>query len=388
MHYPQSPTPADATDRPIRIAIDARPLSGPPCGYTIYLCSVIECLERGNFDITLFSNAELMPYYDEAAGLKAEIFGSAGNLIWENSNVPARLAKDSFDIYFSGANRGMPLKKEPGTRYVLGLLDIIPYIFFGNYFLKNWKAWVRTPALHRETVSQLVSLARADAVVTISGQSARDIGRIFRRRDAKPFLIKLRDVRDYSVEQAKPQFVYLGGIDYRKKVTVLLEAFAIFVRGNPLYKLVLVGSNYTSLLPLIERLGLRDHVVLTGYVDHDTKFRILAESQAMVYPSLYEGYGLAIGEGFQAGIPVIAGRGGSQAEVGGIGVRPIDPSSPEDIAAAMAEMLDPAVRQNWIEKGRKQLAILTDPAIESDMLDYFTEQGRLARAGRARARIV
>ncbi len=41
------------TEAPIRIAIDARPLGGAPCGFTIYLCSVIECLRRAGFDVNL-----------------------------------------------------------------------------------------------------------------------------------------------------------------------------------------------------------------------------------------------------------------------------------------------------------------------------------------------
>lgn len=388
MRVPSAAGSPASIDRPIRIAIDARPLSGPPCGYTIYLGSVIECLGRGNFDITLFGNAEFMPYYEDIVGVKTNIFGSTGNLIWENRDVPKVLGEGGFDIYFMGANRGIPVKKNRNTRYVLGLLDIIPYLFFRDYFLKNWKAWLRVPSLHRETFSQLISLAKADAIVTISQQSAKDIGRIFRRKDAKSFLIRLRDVENFVVDESKPQFVYLGGMDFRKKVDVLLRGFAIFVRRHPQYRLFLVGSNYTSLLPLIDQLGIADNVVLTGYVDHETKFRILGESRAMVYPSLYEGYGLAIGEGFQAGIPVIAGRGGAQDEVGGIGTRHIDPSSVEDIVAAMEEMLDPTVRQSWIGKGKAQLAVLTDPAIETALITYFEEQGRLARTGQSRLRVI
>ena len=127
---------------------------------------------------------------------------------------------------------------------------------------------------------------------------------------------------------------------------MLLHGYALFRRDHPGYRLVLVGSNYRDVEPLLDELALRSDVVLTGYVDHDRKFHILGESLAMVYPSLYEGYGMAIAEGFQAGIPVIAGRGGAQGEVGGSGARPIDPLSPPDIAAAMAEMLDPQAEGN------------------------------------------
>lgn len=388
MHTAPNTGSYQSNDDPIKVAIDARPLSGSPCGYTIYLCSVIETLRLGNFDVTVFSNTEFKSYYPEIDDIKKEVFGSAQHLVWENKSVPDKLDANRFDIYFTGANRGIPLRKSAETRYVLGLLDIIPYLFFQNYFLKIWKTWLRRPALHQETFSQLISIARADAIVTISKQSAKDIARVFRRKDARSFLIRLKDVSEYPVSAPKLQFSYLGGIDYRKKVDVLLAGFAQFSRRHPGYKLFLIGSNYTSMLPLIEDLGLGDHVILTGYVDHDTKFQILSESQAMIYPSLYEGYGLAIGEAFQAGIPVIAGRGGSQDEVGGIGVRHIDPLSADDIAEAMEEMLDFDVRQAWISKGQHQLRQLTDPAIETGLIEYFYEQGQLARTGRSRLRVI
>ncbi len=370
-------------ERPFRIAIDARPLAGPPCGYTIYIGSMIECLRKGPFDVTLLGNQPLRSCYNEADGLDTRIFGSAGHLRWEQRDLPQALASERYDIYFTGANRGIPLRKVAGTRYVLGLLDVIPYLFFKNYFLARWKTLVRHPGLNKETVSQLISVARADAILTISQASARDIARLFHRHTVEAHLIRLKDVTPTHHDRTpKNQFVYVGGLDFRKKVDVLLRAFALFSERHRDHQLVLVGSNYAAMLPLITELALTDRVVLTGYVDHDTKFRILGESRAMVYPSLYEGYGMAIAEGFQAGLPVIAGRGGSQEEIGGVGARLIDPSSVDDLVSAMEEMLDPDIRAGWIARGETQLARLTDPAIETAIIDYFCRQGRFAH-GRA-----
>jgi glycosyltransferase involved in cell wall biosynthesis len=367
-------------DRPVRIAIDARPLSGSPCGYTIYLGSIITCLRDANFDLTLLGNQPVLPQYDDALGLKMHVFGSQSHVRWEQVDLPRYLATGDYDVYFSGANRGIPLRKTAGTRYILGLLDVIPYIFFRHYYVSAWKRLLRHPSANAETMAQLISVARADAILTISQQSAIDIRRIFRRHDVTAYPIRLKDVDRRAPVAPKRQFVYVGGVDFRKKIDVLLQAFARFVRDHPDYRLILVGSNYVAVQPIIDSLGLNDRVDLTGYVDHDTKFKILGESQAMIYPSLYEGYGMAIAEGFQAAIPVIAGRGGSQAEVGGYGARLIDPTSADDIAGAMEEMLDPAVREDWVARGSRQLERLTDPAIETAIRVYFTDQARLASA--------
>jgi len=364
---------------PIRIAIDARPLAGSPCGYTIYLSSILQCLRDSDMELTLLCNAPLLAYYNEAAGIETRLFGSASHFRWEQRDLASHLAKASYDLYFTGANRGIPLRKTKNTRYLLGLLDVIPYLFFRDYYLRQWRKLLRHPRANEETVAQLIAVTRADAILTISQQSARDIHRVFRRRNVTARLIRLKETDQPSPAAAKRQFVYVGGIDARKKVDVLLRGFALFGRDHPDHRLVLVGSNYEALRPLIAELMLGDRITFTGYVDHDTKFRILGESLAMVYPSLYEGYGMAIAEGFQAGIPVIAGSGGSQAEVGGTGVRPIDPCNPHAIAEAMREMTNPETRMALIRRGQDQLVRLTDPAIETATLAWFTEQGRLSR---------
>lgn len=365
---------------PFRIAIDARPFAGPPCGYTVYLGSVLGCLRRGDFDVTLLSDKPLHDrYVSDIGDAETLVFGRRAGLGWEQADLPTHLAARSYDLYLSAANRGIPLTKSPHTRYLLVLYDVIPYIFFRDYYLRRWRDFLRQRSMRSELTAQLIAVLRADAILTISRQSAVDIRRIFFRRAVTPILIRLRDVEERKPTVPEPQFVYVGGTDFRKRLDTLLRGFALFRRHHPNHRLVLVGWNYARVNPLIEELGLEQHVVLTGYVNEDVKFGVLGESLAMVYPSLYEGYGLAISEGFQARIPVIAGTGGSQREVGGTGVRPIDPRSPEDVAIAMEEMLDPITRAEWISRGDAQLARLRDPAIDEETLAYFVEQARLAR---------
>ncbi len=380
------PSVAEA-EPPFRIAIDARPMCGSPCGMTVHLASIVALLRKANFDITLLAGQPLTLEYEELAGLKTAIFGSHSTLPWEHRDLPRFLQANDFDLYLSDANRGIPMRKKPGTRYILGLLDIIPYLYAWEYFGKNLHHRIRYPRINTEAVSQLISVFRADAILTISRQSAQDIATVFRRRNVTASLIRLKDVDLTAAHTLKDQFVYVGGADPRKKVDVLIRAFALFAADHPHFQLFLIGSNYWKFDPLIAELGLTGRVIATGFVSHEEKFRILGESRAMVYPSLYEGYGLALAEAMQAGIPVIGGRGGSQAEVGGQAVRYINPLSAGEIAQAMGEMLDPAVREGWIARGREQLKVLTDPQIETRLVDYFVEQGRVARGRRAKLKV-
>jgi hypothetical protein len=95
---------------------------------------VIGCLRNAGFELTLLTNAPLRAQYADAAGLPVVLFGRASHILWELRDLASVLATQGFDIYFTGANRGIPWRKRRNTRYVLGLLDVIPYKFFRSIF--------------------------------------------------------------------------------------------------------------------------------------------------------------------------------------------------------------------------------------------------------------
>lgn len=75
---------------------------------------------------------------------------------------------------------------------------------------------------------------------------------------------------------------------------------------------------------------------------------------ALVYPSLYEGFGMPVIEAMASGCPVITTRHGSLAEAAGDAALFINGDSPEEMRAALARMLDPAVRADLRERGFRQ----------------------------------
>jgi glycosyltransferase involved in cell wall biosynthesis len=353
-----------------KVAIDARPLAGGYRGYTSYLISIIEPLLEAGFDITLLTNEALNPAHEVVKRCRVEQFGSAKAWAWEQVDVPRYLDREHHDIYLVGTNKGLPWRKRKGTRYILALLDVIPFKFPRIYLKPHYIVRELRP------VSFLISIVRADELITISEASARDVQAIF-HRPAKALLMWLPPLKPQKTEPKK-QFFYVGGVDARKRVDVLLVAFAEFSKRHPDYHLVLIGKGYEVFNDLVGELKLKDKVTMTGYVDEDTKMRLIGESQAFVYPSLYEGYGLVIAEGFQAGVPGIAGPGGSQAEIGGEGVIYIDPTRPADVDAAMEQILDPQERAKLEAGMAQQVKKLFGSHIAKAIADYFSEQARKA----------
>ncbi|MBM3780728.1 MAG: glycosyltransferase family 4 protein [Acidobacteria bacterium] len=152
-------------------------------------------------------------------------------------------------------------------------------------------------------------------------------------------------VRSWRARQSSRHFLALGTLEPRKNLGVLLDAYALLrARCPQAPPLVLAGQSTPAAEPWQRRAGASDlagHVRQPGYVDDETKQRLLAEAHALIMPSLDEGFGLPVLEAMAAGVPVIVSTGGSLPEVAGPAARPIDPHDPETFAAEMQRLLEP-----------------------------------------------
>jgi glycosyltransferase involved in cell wall biosynthesis len=116
----------------------------------------------------------------------------------------------------------------------------------------------------------------------------------------------------------------------------LLEAFALLRKERAELRLVLTGSG-------LEQLPAGDGVEIRGHVSGDELVRLYGTASALVFPSLYEGFGLPPLEAMACGCPVAASDAGALPEVLGDAAAFFDPTEPEAIAAAAREVLaDPS----------------------------------------------
>jgi glycosyltransferase involved in cell wall biosynthesis len=112
----------------------------------------------------------------------------------------------------------------------------------------------------------------------------------------------------------------------------LLEAFGLIRRERPELRLVLTGSG-------LENLPARPGVEVRGHVPREELVRLYQTAEALVFPSLYEGFGLPPLEAMACGCPVAVSRAGALPEVCGDAARYFDPAEPEEIAAATLDVL-------------------------------------------------
>ena len=95
-------------------------------------------------------------------------------------------------------------------------------------------------------------------------------------------------------------------------------------------------------------------MIFIGHADVAQLAGIMAAAEALVYPSLFEGFGIPIIEAFSAGTPVITSNVTSMPEIAGDAALIIDPHNPDTITDAMLQLSDPAVRATLIERGHRQ----------------------------------
>jgi glycosyltransferase involved in cell wall biosynthesis len=146
-----------------------------------------------------------------------------------------------------------------------------------------------------------------------------------------------------------PYLVYPARPWRHKNHPRLYEAFALLRRERPELRLVLTGEgDYGALPPGVEA---------RGRVSEDELVTLYCGAAALVFPSLYEGFGMPVVEAMASGTPVAAAATTSIPEVAGDAARLFDPRDPEAIAAAVDDVLrDP---EPWVERGLERAKLFT-----------------------------
>ena len=156
-------------------------------------------------------------------------------------------------------------------------------------------------------------------------------------------------------------FLFVGGIHPRKNLMNLLKAFSLFKKWQKSnMKLMVAGRlawQYEDLVEKLKSYKYREDVVMLNYVSDEQLAKISASAYALVYPSLFEGFGLPILEAMQSGTPVICSNTSSMPEIAGEAALFADPNDPDAIAKQMLALYkDESLRNAQIEKGLQRAA--------------------------------
>ena len=170
-------------------------------------------------------------------------------------------------------------------------------------------------------------------------------------RDAETFKVKKEEQRQWQKKYHlnKPYFLAYGSTAPRKNIPRLMEAFAGNRNLRKKAQLVIVG-NYAP------KQKLPPGVVLTGFLPRRAMLNLFSGARALVYPSLYEGFGLPILEAFALGVPVITSNLSSMVEIAGRAALLVDPHSLAQLSRAMERILgDVKLSKRLVMAGRQRV---------------------------------
>lgn len=157
-------------------------------------------------------------------------------------------------------------------------------------------------------------------------------------------------------------FLFVGLIHKRKNLDNIFRAFDKFKsqRQNNV-KLVVVGDKkwwHGEIEDTYNNMVFKDDVVMLGYQPIDIVVRLTASARAIVYPSLFEGFGLPIVDAFNSHVPVITSTTSAMPEIAGDAGVLVNPYEPDEIASAMSNInYDNDFRDEIVKRGvlRKDL---------------------------------
>ncbi|MGD2166306.1 MAG: glycosyltransferase family 1 protein [Anaerolineae bacterium] len=167
--------------------------------------------------------------------------------------------------------------------------------------------------------------------------------------------------------------VFVGTLEPRKNLVRLIEAFAEVQDGR--HKLVLAGGKgwlCEELFARVEDLGLENDVQFPGYVPNEELPLWYNAAMALVYPSLYEGFGMPVTEAQACGTPVLASNTSSLPEAAGDAALLVDPHDAEAIAAGLRQILsDSALREQLSRRGLEHAQTFSWPRTARETVQVY-----------------
>jgi glycosyltransferase involved in cell wall biosynthesis len=353
-----------------------------------HLLKIDPGLEACLFCLSLRGGHRMKSVASSLAGVEARGYNLPANFLYyrwwtRTSAFPAETLLGEFDIFHATNYQAPALRR---ARLVSTVHDI-------NFY--------RFPEMQSKGINRFMKtlprlLERSRRVLADSRFTAGELVEVFQLPEEKVSVVypglnpvflespskeeTATALRAYGL--APPYLAYVGNLHPRKNLATLVEAFSLLRREGLGHRLAVIGggglgrlnnSEYRKLVQRVKDLGLEDEVVFTGYVPDDRLKSLLACADMLVFPSIYEGFGLPPLEAMACGVPVITSRRASLPEVVGDAALLLDdPLDPEEIAAKVKRLIEEAgLRKDLVRKGLEIVPNFTWDKAAREVLEVY-----------------
>lgn len=309
--------------------------------------------------------------------------------LWEQNALPNAAKNENCDMLHCTSNTA-PVNTD--IPLVVTLHDII-YLESISIFKKGGTWYQKLGNLYRRWVVPRV-IKKSKKIITVSDFEKNRIREFFGWPEDNDKLVAIyngvsehfRKIEDESeLHRVKKKYklpekfiFFLGNTDPKKNTPGVLKAFADFNKENPEnIPLVMLDFDPDVLKKMLSDIGekvLLDQIHLTGYVINTDLPAIYNLCEIFLYPSLRESFGIPMLEAMRCGAPVITSNTSSMPEVSGGAAMIIDPRKPEEITAAMQQILgDEKIREGLIRKGYEQSKKFSWEAMVKEVLKLYEQ---------------
>jgi len=295
---------------------------------------------------------------------------------WRSKSIVRDLFINKIDIYH-GLSNELPLGIEKtNIKTVVTIHDLI---------------FIRYPHLFRMIDRKIYykkfksACLRANKIIAVSQQTKQDIIDLFFIAEEKievvyqgcntvfqnEIAVNKKQETEEKYNLPKDYLLYVGSIEERKNLLTLLKT----LKELPNQKLVVIGNGKAykiKCLRFISEHNLSDRVLFLSNLNLEEMAAIYQNAQILIYPSVFEGFGIPILEALFSKTPVITSQGGCFSEAGGPSTKYINPLSVEQMKTAILEIQNSTdLQKKMKEKGFEYAQNFTDDKNAKNLMEVY-----------------
>lgn len=339
----------------MRILVDGKVLSKPPCGIKNATLGILNELHQINTIEISYFNIDVRSFPHE---------------LYHNYQINFSSYADSETVVWAPTHR-ITRKFARAIPIVLTVHDIV------------WKVLpssMKLTTLMAEYVFFPRSIRRANYIACVSKNTERDLHKYFPSTKLKTSVVYLASKKNSfkQVTKSKPFALFIGTFEPRKNLRSLMAAISklspshlenmnFVIAGNK-------GWGNINVERIRQKYKLEKFVKIIYSPSNKDIQQLFADCSFLMFPSYYEGFGLPVIEALNAGKPVLVSNTSSLPEIAGLAGLYVDPHNEESIACALRELIGNSdLYEKLREQARFQASQFTWQKAAVEMMDIFTK---------------